>query len=277
LAPDVTIVILTFNEEQNLPHALDSICGWAQQVCVFDSFSTDRTVAIARERGCIVRQHRFEDFGKQRNAALDELPISTEWVFFLDADEWLPQDFKDELATFIAANPRENGFYCKRRLLWMGAWIRHGYYPTWILRLFRRGRGRCEERSVNEHLIVEGTTGFMSSDFMHEDRNGLGRWVDKHNAYATREAALIGANSEPGETSPFGTQAARKRWMRERVWNRLPPVARPFAYFGYRYLLRGGFLDGTAGLTYHFLQGLWFPLLIDLKYLELRRHDEKPR
>lgn len=274
LTPDVAIIILTFNEEENLPHALDSVCGWAKQVCVFDSFSADRTVEIARERGCVVMQHRFENFGKQRNAALDELPISAEWVFFLDADEWLPADFKDEVARMIAAKPRENGFYCKRRLLWMGAWIRRGYYPTWILRLFRRGRGRCEERSVNEHLIVDGSTGFLDADFMHEDRNGLGRWIEKHNAYAAREAELIEGTTGNGVSlSPFGTQEERKRWLRERVWNRLPPVARPFAYFGYRYVLRGGFLDGTAGLTYHFLQGLWFPLLIDLKYLEIRRNS----
>jgi glycosyltransferase involved in cell wall biosynthesis len=279
MVPDVSVVILTFNEEHNLPYALDSVCGWAKQVFVFDSFSSDRTVEIAREHGCAVMQHRFENFGKQRNAALHRLPIDTEWVLFLDADEWLPRDFKDELARVIAISPRENGFYCKRRLLWMGSWIRRGYYPTWILRLFRRGRARCEERSVNEHLIVDGTAGFLDADFVHEDRNGLGRWIDKHNSYAAREAEeLVNGNSGSNgiSTSPFGTQAERKRWLRERVWNRLPPVARPFAYFGYRYVLRGGFLDGSAGLTYHFLQGLWFPLLIDLKYLELKRHPREP-
>jgi glycosyltransferase involved in cell wall biosynthesis len=270
LGPDVSVVILTFNEEVNLQHALDSVCGWARQVYVFDSLSTDRTVKIAQERGCVVVQHPFENFGKQRNAALDQLPIASEWVLFLDADEWLTPAFKDDAARVIAERPRENGFYCKRRLLWMGGWIRRGYYPTWILRLFRRGRGRCEERSVNEHLVVDGEVGYLDTDFMHEDHNGLGRWLEKHNGYATREAEELLHERPNNSVNPFGAQAERKRWLRERVWNRLPPLARPFAYFGYRYVVRGGFLDGTPGLTYHFLQGLWFPLVIDLKYLELK-------
>src|SRR5579863_9585087 len=111
---DVSVVILTFNEERNLPHALDSVCGWAKRVFVFDSFSTDRTLEEAQNRGCTIVQHRFEDFGKQRNAALDLLPIDTEWVLFLDADEWLPDAFKDEVNRILATGPLENGFYCKR-------------------------------------------------------------------------------------------------------------------------------------------------------------------
>lgn len=277
MAFDLTVIILTYNEAANLPYALDSVCGWAKQVFVFDSFSTDRTLEIARSRGCLIAQHPFENFGKQRNAALDALPDPTEWVFFLDADEWLPDDFKLQVERTLSSNPGENGFYCKRRLLWMGSWVRRGYYPTWILRLFRNGKARCEERSVNEHLLVEGRSGFLDADFMHEDRNGLGRWIDKHNGYATREAELLRSRAESGiAVDPFGTQEERKRWLRERVWNRLPPIARPFAYFGYRYLLRGGFLDGRAGLTYHLLQGLWFPLVIDLKYLEMTRSSRDP-
>jgi glycosyltransferase involved in cell wall biosynthesis len=283
MSPDLSVIILTLNEERNLPQALDSVCGWARQVFVFDSFSTDRTLDIAREKGCVVVQHRFENFGKQRNAALDELPITSEWVMFLDADEWLPKEFKEDLGRVISAQPRENGFYCKRRVIWMGGWIRRGYYPTWILRLFRRGKARCEERSVNEHLIIDGSTGFIQADYMHEDHNGLDRWIDKHNAYATREAVEAVAAEKLLEhkagtyldLSPFGTQEERARWLRERVWNRMPPVARPFAYFGYRYVVRGGFLDGIPGLTFHFMQGLWYPILIDLKYLELKQSVEE--
>ena len=269
---DVSVVILTLNEEHNLPQALDSVCGWAKRVFVFDSFSTDRTVQIAEARGCTVVQHRFENYGKQRNAALNMLPIDTEWVLFLDADEWCPPAFRSEVGRVLSARPRQNGFYCRRRLLWMGGWVRRGYYPTWILRLFRTETGWCEERSVNEHLVVRGEVGYLEADFMHEDRNGLGRWIEKHKSYALREAEeLIAGPSKNGiALNPRGTQAERKRWLRERVWNRLPPLARPFAYFGYRYIVRGGFLDGRAGLTYHLLQGLWFPLLIDVRYLQLK-------
>jgi glycosyltransferase involved in cell wall biosynthesis len=276
---DVSVVILTFNEERNLPYALASVCDWARRVFVFDSFSTDRTLEIAREHGCVVWQHRFEDFSKQRNAALDMLPIDTEWVLFLDADEWLPAEFKDEVTRIVDSRPSENGFHCKRKLLWMGGWIRRGYYPVWILRLFRRGKGRCENRSVNEHLIVEGQTGVVQADFIHEDHNGVGRWVDKHNEYATREAHELRFGSRDGEVpgNVLGTQTERKRWLRTHVWERLPPLVRPFAYFGYRYVVRGGFLDGRAGLTYHVMQGLWFPLLIDLKVLESEGEPKRSR
>jgi hypothetical protein len=109
---------------------------------------------------------------------------------------------------------------------------------------------------------------------VHEDHSGILRWIEKHNGYAAREAQeLLAGSQENGiPVNLFGAQAERKRWIRERVWNRLPPLARPFAYFGYRYVLRGGFRDGTAGLMYHFLQGLWFPFLVDVKYIEIKRH-----
>lgn len=275
---DVSIIILTFNEERNIEHALLSVCGWAKRVFVFDSFSTDRTVEIARSYGCEVIQHPFESYGKQRNAALDRLAIDTEWVFFLDADEWLPPAFHEEVSRMVASRPRENGFYCKRRLIWMGSWIRRGYYPTWILRLFRHGKARCEDRSVNEHLVLHGEAGYLDADFIHEDRNGLGRWIEKHQKYAIREAEELLAGATQGTIKPnlLGTQAERKRWLREQMWNRLPPVVRPFGYFTYRYVLRGGVLDGLAGLSYHGLQGLWFPLLIDLRYLQLKHRRRAP-
>src|SRR6266702_2947048 len=145
----VSVVILTCNEEANLSRALDSVEGWADRVFILDSVSSDRTVEVAKSRGCHVVEHAFADFGSQRNYALERLPIQTEWVFFLDADEWLPPDLKDEIRRVIASAPKENGFFVKRRLIWMGRWIKRGYYPTWILRLFRYGKARCESRAVN--------------------------------------------------------------------------------------------------------------------------------
>ena len=272
---DVAVIILTYNEERNIAHALRSVCGWARQVFVFDSFSSDGTLEIVRSfPGCVVAQHRFEDYGKQRNAALDELPIEAEWVLFLDADEYLSDDLKDEIRARLAASPRENGFHVKRRFMWMGAWVRRGYYPAWILRLFRRQYGRCEQRAVNEHIIVSGPTGYLDSDLIHEDHNGIDRWIEKHLLYATREAeASFRRAAGEGELDArlFGTQAQRKRWLRFRAWERLPPLVRPVVYFTYRYALRGGFLDGRAALSFHLLQALWFQTVVDLKYMEMKR------
>lgn len=271
----LAVVILTYNEEANLAQALDSVAGWANEVFILDSQSTDQTLDIAAQYGCHIAQNKFENYAKQRNYALDHLPIRSEWVLFLDADEWLPEALKQEISTLITTSPEENGFFINWRLIWMGRWIRRGYYPSWILRLFRHGKGRCEDRAVNEHLIVEGKAGQLRNDFMHEDRKGVTDWIAKHNGYATREAQeLFNTRVTPDyreiDARLFGTQAQRKRWLRYKVWNRLPPLIRPFFYFFYRYVLSGGFLDGKEAFIYHFLQALWFPLLIDIKYLEIK-------
>lgn len=277
--PSVAVIILTYNEETNLPFALASVEGWAREIFVLDSFSTDRTVEIAKAARCQVSQHRFEDFAKQRNFALDNLPVQSEWILFLDADEWLSEDLKSEIAAMIRQRPKENGFYLCRRFVWMGAWIRRGYYPTWILRLFRAGYGRCEDRAVNEHIIVQGQTGRLNSEFTDENRKNVSEWISKHNDYASREAAELFRNRNAQgyreiDDRAFGTQAERKRWLRYKVWNRMPPLIRPFFYFFYRFILRGGFLDGRRAFMYHFLQALWFPMLIDVKYLEMQRSSE---
>lgn len=270
----VAVVILTYNEEKNIAQALQSIIVWATQVFVVDSYSTDGTCGIARQFACTVVQHEFTGYPQQRNWALAQLPITTEWVFFLDADEWMTNELQEEITQLLAAVPQENGFYIKRRFIWMGRWIKHGYYPTWILRLFRYGKGRCEERSINEHFMVEGKVGHLYHDFIHEDHRELDEWLYKHIRYAAKEAEELfkttSATSYVAERL-FGCQAERKRWIRSHLWNKFPPLLRPFGYFFYRFFLRGGFLDGKEAFIYHFLQGLWFPLLIDIKYIEMKK------
>lgn len=271
---DVSVIILTRNEEPNLAQALESVRGWARRIFVVDSFSTDRTLEIAQAYGCEIFQFRFESYSRQRNRALDELPIDSDWILFLDADEWVPDALKQEIAATIAANPAESGFFLRRRFYWMNTWIRRGYYPVWILRLFRRGRGRCEDRSVNEHIVVEGRTGFLRQDFIHQDRKPVSDWIEKHNQYALREAKellRVEAVSEKLRPRLFGPQAERARWVRERLYNRLPPILRPFLFFFYRVVIRGGMLDGWKALVYHFLQAFWYPLLIDVNFLDLTR------
>ncbi len=277
----IAVVTLTYNEEANIAQALDSVAGWADEIHIVDSLSTDQTVDIARQYGCRIAQNKFENYAKQRNYALENLPIRSEWIFFLDADEWLPDALKQEISALIASRPREDGFYVKRRLIWMGRWIRRGYYPSWILRLFRYGKGRCEDRAINEHLIVDDPIGFLRNDFIHDDRKGVTEWIAKHNRYATTEAQeLFNTRTAPNyreiDVRLFGTQAERKRWLRYKVWNRLPVLIRPFFYFFYRYVLTGGFLDGREAFIYHFLQAFWFPMLIDIKYVELKRSRAEP-
>jgi glycosyltransferase involved in cell wall biosynthesis len=272
---NVAVIILTHDEELNIEYALRAVCGWARQVFVFDSFSTDRTVEIARgfER-CEVVQHVFENYGAQRNAALRLLPIEAEWILFLDADEYPTEELKREIEALVARNPPEDGFWIKWRLIWMGTWIRRGYYPTWILRLVRKTNARCEDRDVNEHMVVTGSTGRLEHDLIHEDHKSLDRWVLKHLRYADAEAraSLIRAASHGEiEGSLLGSQAERKRWVRRNVWERLPRLVRPALYFGYRAVVRGGVLDGRRALAYHVMQALWFQTLVDLKCMEIER------
>jgi len=279
--PNLTVVILTLNEEPNVAQALASVCGWAKRVVVLDSFSTDRTIEVARRHDCKVFQHAFVNYAAQRNHALQNLGINTEWVLFLDADERVTRELRDEITRILASRPEENGFHVRYRLIWMGKWIRRGYYPSWILRLFRLDHARCEDRAVNERLVVEGKTGYLEGDLIHEDHKGIDAWIEKHNSYAKREADLLlrTRDEECNEEIParlFGTQAERKRWLRRRVWNRLPPLGRPFIYFVYRYFLCLGFLDGVEAFTFHFLQALWFPMLIDIKYVEARYKAKRP-
>lgn len=271
----VAVIIMTYNEEANIAQALNSVKGWASEIFVLDSFSADRTLEIAGQYGCHVVQNKFVNYAKQRNFALENLPIQSEWVFFLDADEWLPDALKKEISGLIDTSPVENGYYIKRRLIWMGCWIRRGYYPSWQLRLFRNGKGRCEDRAVNEHFIVDGLVGHLQNDFTDENRKGIFDWIAKHNDYSTREAEeLIKLRSSPSYQEIglkfFGGQAQRRRWIRYKIWNKLPTFIRPFIYFIYRYVLLGGFLDGWQAFAFHFLQALWYPLLIDAKYIELK-------
>jgi glycosyltransferase involved in cell wall biosynthesis len=271
---DLSVVILTCNEEANIAQALESVHSWARRIFIVDSFSTDRTLEIAQGYGCAFHQFPFESYSRQRNRALTDLPIDTEWVLFLDADEWVPEKLKLEIAATLERGPVEDGFFLRRRFYWMNTWIRRGYYPVWILRLFRYGAGICEDRSVNEHIVVPGQTGFLKNDFIHEDRKPVSDWIDKHNRYAIREAKeLLKTGTAPERISArfFGPQAERARWLRERLYNRLPPILRPCLFFFYRVVIRGGILDGRNALLYHFLQAFWYPLLIDIEYLELTR------
>lgn len=268
---NLTTIILTLNEEKNLQGALDSIRNLGTDIFVLDSLSTDRTIAIAEAQGCRVFQRPFDNYGSQRNHALTQLPIRTEWVLFLDADERLLPELKEEISQVLSSPTEFDGFYLKWRLIWMGRWIRRGYYPTWLIRLFRLSKARCESRDVGEHIVIDGKVGRLRNDFVNDSANGIDAWIQKHLKYADAEANFVlgrGQGQELIAGSPFGDSRARMRWLKQRVWFRLPLVFRPSLYFFFRYFVRGGFLDGREGFIYHFFQAWWFQVLIAAKVLE---------
>jgi len=274
----VSVLILTRNEEANIAACLRSL-RWAEEISVVDSLSTDRTVEIAKSLDARVYPHSFEGYAKQRNWALANLPLSYGWVLMLDADERIPAALAEEVTQAIRNDGDGHaGFYLKYRRIFLGRFLRHGgLYPTWLLRLYKRQLVRFEERPVNEHVILEGRAGYLSQPFDHQDLRPLSDWVARHNRYADLEAEeylreRFGGGYQDSIPARFrGKQPERKRWIKLRVWNRLPLLLRPFLFFFRNYFLKGGFLDGREGFIYHVLWSFWYQFLISVKIIERQR------
>src|SRR5215471_8237439 len=270
----LAVIILTRDEEKNLPFALESLSGTGAKVFVVDSGSTDRTCEIARDRGCNVVSHPFETHARQLNWAIDNLPLDGDWVMRLDADERLSEALRDELVHKLAAVPNEvGGLMLKRRVYFWGRWIRHGgYYPTWLLRIWREGAARCEDRAMDEHMLVSsGRIERLENDIIDENRKGIAFWIDKHNRFSDNEVASLQQAENVVTSGDAGAPTARKRLFKNRIYGRSPRFLRAFLYWFFRYFILLGFLDGLAGFVFHFLQCFWYRLVIDAKIHELER------
>lgn len=276
----ISAIILTRDEEINLPRCLKSLRGLVSEIFVVDSGSTDRTVAIAREFGATVVEHTFEGHDRQWRWALTNLPIGNEWVLGLDADQRLTAELGDELRRKFATLPDDDvaGFYIARRNVFRGKWIRWGgYYPKYLLKLFRRSAIRFEDADLlDHHFRVEGRTAKLQNDMVEENRKEeeIDFWIRKHLQYAqllAQEEMRRSAGQRPAlvRASALGTPDERAEWMKA-TWNRLPRFIRPAGYFIWRYFIRLGFLDGKQGFAFHFLHAFWFRLVADLKLDELR-------
>lgn len=274
MRPSIAAIILTFNEEVNLEKCLKSIDELVDEIFIVDSYSADKTLEIAEKYGAKIVQHSFKNQADQFNWALDNLDIKSEWILRLDADEYLTEELKKEISYEIR-NQYENtklqkdvnGYYIKRRVYFIGRWIKHGgYYPVWFLRLWRKNKARMEDREMDEHaILLEGRAERLKNDFVDDNKKPLEDWISKHNDYSSREARarlkeLITNNQQPAT-----------KW--KRFYLKLPLFGRAFLYFIYRYIFRLGFLDGKEGLIFHFLQGCWHQFLIDAKIYE-RRHQK---
>lgn len=263
----LSVIILSFNEEANLPACLDSLRGLRCSVFVLDSFSTDKTPQIAQNRGVSFHQHVFENYSLQRNWAQRNLPIQTPWVLHLDADERLTPELVTEINSLVQNPPSGiHGFMLRKRTIFMGKWIRHGgHYPSYHLRLFRAESGRCEDRLYDQHFIVDGPVEKLNHDYLDIIASSLSSWTLRHGRWAQMEAReMLAARGNGRQVDPdlMGTPIERRRWLRN-TYGRGPLFARAFLYGCYRYLFRLGFLDGKEGLIFHILQGFWFRFLVD--------------
>ena len=273
---DLTVIILTRNEEDNLRKCIESVRSCARRIAVIDSFSTDGTKALAESLGAEVFEHAFENHAAQFNWALEAIGVDTAWVMKLDADE----EFTPELAQEVEARLEQlpegvNGVILRRRVYFMGRWLRHGgKYPELLLRIFRTGHGMSEMRLMDEHLVVtDGKAICFSQDFIDKNNKRLEWWINKHNWYSNKEVLQQQtAESGPGvETTSTSLQARVKRFLKKHGYYTLPKFFRAHLYFIYRYYIRLGFLDGTEGKIYTFLQAYWYRFLVDAKMYECEK------
>lgn len=274
-------IVLVRNEALHIARALACVEALGWRAFVVDSGSTDRTAEIARGLGAEVVVHPFVNYARQFQWALDNLPISAPWIMRLDADEVLTSELIEEIRRRLPQLPAETtGINLKRRHVFLGRWIRHGgRYPLTLLRIWRRGAARIEQRWMDEHMTLErGRSVTFECDFADCNLNDLTYFTNKHNGYATREAIDVLAKRyrlwrEDERVSRRSTslQTAAKRSLKERVYNRLPLWVGPLGYFLFRYVFQLGFLDGREGLVYHLLQGFWYRFLVAAKVFEFDR------
>jgi glycosyltransferase involved in cell wall biosynthesis len=275
----VTVIVPVRNEARNLPRCLESLRE-VGEVYIVDSGSSDDSVEIAKSYGAkVVQFHYGGGWPKKRQWAMDTLPIEFDWIFLVDADEAMTPELTEEIRKAIA-DPAASGYYVGLQMHFLGRRLEHCAASFYKLSLFRRGAGRFECRvkdqdasmadmEVHEHVLVNGATGTLKNPLVHYNVESLSHYIKKHDEYSNWEAKLWTQKTDSLEELPpalFGSQAQRRRWLKRRVFH-LPGTS--ILFFLYKYLFRGGFLDGVPGLIFCAFQGIQI-FHIKAKIYELR-------
>jgi len=285
---NLTAIILTFNEELHLARCLESAAKLTPNIVVVDCFSTDRTVEIANSFGATILQRAWDgSHSTQVNWALEQLANlpnaeeKSEWVMRIDADEVLTPELVSQITHALANIPKEiNGISCIRKMTFQGKLIRFGGVGSnRVMRLFRYGFGQSESRWMDEHIKVEGKTMALSGAIIDDNLRSLAWWIEKHNGYSSREAVDLlnleyqfAQQNSVAALSLSSSSIGLKRWIKERIYAKLPGGARSLTYFLWRYVFMLGFLDGGRGTQFHFYQALWYRYLVDCKVAEVKRY-----
>lgn len=276
---DLTVVILTYNEEIHIRRCLENISDIARDIVVIDCYSTDNTKRICGEFDNVrVIEHQWPgNQAAQFNWGVDNIKFNTEWILRLDADEYLLPELKQELCQRLGTLDKGiTGIEFRRRHIFMGRWVKHGIYPVIMLRMFRNGCGRYDNRLMDEHMILtNGRSIVFVNDFCDHSLIDISDYCRKHLNYAQREAVeVLDAEFELSHISVkeegHGAQALEKH-KKKGKYNKMPLFWRSFYYFLYRYILKGGFLDGKEGFLFAFIQGWWFRTMVDAKILEVKK------
>ena len=287
---DITAIILTKNEEVNIEKCIRSIKPIVKRIIVVDSGSGDRTVDIAKSLGADILVNELKPFlyAKQFLYGLENGNIDTKWVFRIDADEELTEESAKEIDRLCNENEDTdvNGIVVRFEVNFMGRPIRHGgVYPLRKLLLFKYGKGTIEDRCMDEHCILfEGRSVEVAHDSLHHDDKGLTAWIDKHNGYSTREMQDYFNSTRSDTATGLGgehsldAKAKFKRFLRWKIYYKLPASFRAYAYYFYRFYIRMGFLDGREGRIFCFMQAYWYRFLVDAKiYEETKKNPVKEK
>lgn len=277
---DISVIILTFNEQLHIRRCLERISPVVKDVFIIDCFSTDKTLEIAGEYNNVrILQNKWVNYATQFNWGLEHADIKTKWVLRLDADEYLTPELITELEQKLPALPADvTGVVFPLRRVFLGRTIRRGMPVIKLMRLFQYGKASSEVRMMDEHIqLTEGHSVDFENEFADDNLNNLSWWTQKHVGYAIREAVdlldmeydLTGS-AKSDEGKQLNEQALAKR-MRKHKYARQPLFWRSFAYFCYRYFFKLGFMEGKEGFLWHFLQGWWYRTLVDAKVLEIKR------
>lgn len=278
---DITAIILTLNEEKNIEECIKSIKSIVKRIVVVDSFSTDKTVEIAKSLGAEVWQHEFVNQAQQFIWAIENISIDTTWVFRIDADERLTEKSATELEKLTAEHETDdvNGIIVRFEVNFMGKALRHGgIYPFRKLLVFKPGKAHMENRNMDEHIVLdEGKSVEMKNDCLHQDFKSLYAWIEKHNKYSDREV-LDYLNREEAQSNQALSKGAKfKRFVKFKIYYKLPMGMRAHLYYWYRYYFKLGFLDGKEGKIFAFLQAYWYRFLVDAKIHEQKLVNKKDK
>ena len=271
--PDITVLILTYNEELHIRRCIENVSMVAKKVYVIDSFSQDRTVEIAKECGAIILQHKYVNQAQQFQWALDNCPINTKWTLRMDADEYLTDELIDELSCKLPTLSDDvTGCVLPLRVVFMGKMLKHGlHHQVQILRMWRTGTVYMEQRWMDEKCVLKnGTAITLKNSFVDHNLKGLGEFTIKHNGYSNREA-FMEINRKYNLVDDKESDELTSRNRQKSSYYKLPRFLRAFMYFSIRYFLFLGFLDGLRGFVWLTLQAYWYRFLVDAKLYEMEQ------
>ncbi|MFH1684331.1 MAG: glycosyltransferase family 2 protein [Candidatus Margulisiibacteriota bacterium] len=252
MKPVISVLIPVYNQEKRIEDCLKSVV-WADEILVVDSFSADKTLDICRKYTDKIIQHEYVNSAAQKNWALANLEFCGDWILIIDSDEVMTPELKDEILK-RAGREKYLGYYFPRKNFFLGKWIRHGgWYPDWNIKLFKKGSGRFEDKSVHAEAVISGSVGYMKNPIIHYPRESIGDYLKHMDQFTTWRAQDI-YKSQSGEMEVELVSLPKlSRPLLKFIWRWLP--FKPFWRFIWFYVLKLGFLDGYRGFLLALLWG----------------------